>query len=1052
MSVQPLHEDLLAHLVDEFGETGQRAVDYLSSAQILLAGDVILPSAGSHVAYALRSALLALLAAPDAPRGGQWRSASRAVTEAKSTYERAAGLPGEDAAEALKAMFDRIDDMARTHEEDALHQQRLIAVMLQRTGVVPMSAGLQPVKKFDHLMNKLNRGVHQGATLGQARQLWNDGVAILEQLFLPPRARHAELDQLALVPAPQAGDIKRALALLTTPLHVHYFLSRAQSPAWLHALSTREMLDPPTSPGVWPVFAAVETLKSSYPEEVLAVLVGLAERWSSDAERSWYVALGARDLGSFGRDLILKTAQRHPSSSAIMAIAIDAASASDPADGFVADVADVALNSAAPGAHAPYVEELLDALVIGITSNNYDTRLQLLCRKLRHVPADDLGRRMLAYDRASIAATVDGRYDEAFTSLLGALTRSLTRAFEHASVRHMLTILDELPGDLRSRVRAWVLGVAPDVSPELLATELTQGLATREPTGDDVRLVERLTEQGLAEQYIDQWKATLGPAPDPGAVARGLAEGNVDQGWQRARQWSAVLPRAAWAQWSAPLAVLAGEFGPVSAAMFGRKPRTGAAWGRSPIDLDTLRCLPVSDAAAVVAQWRPEGADWLVSARELGRTLEEAVVADPAGWGAMPVENAAALRHPTYIAHYLRGLARSGALPDIDLAGAMDVIELVDAHPWDVVPLGADNDFDYDRNWTEAERAGVALIQATAEAELSLGSKTDQAWRVVLAACECDGESSVELAESEPDRAALERAINRPCTQALDALIVLMGQRFRENATVPPEALAVLDRVLGLPGQDGAEHRAILAPRITFLRYIAPEWTGQRLEVLYGDRAPAGLAEVSLLLTLRRSRPTRWFLEQFADGITSAARSGNDHALEHSLVGMLWAVSGFEPERLVARLAAGGRLSVAGEKVGRLLRQGEPEPDYVECGRHFWELSLETGSDDLLGFGWMAEVVGLGDQAWLKLTLRTLQRTGGRIDWSQVVVKRAVAAGPSGLSLDVLNAMVRGMSDPWDRRAVGEQALLALRDAEPLRDTPGYRRLDTTLRERGFLS
>ena len=1033
MSVRALHEDLLAHLIDEFGKTGHRAVDHLRSAQTLLAGhDIVLPSAGSHVAYGLRAALLALLEAPDAPRGGQWRRTSRAVVDAKTTYEKAAGLPGEDAPAAMQALLDRIDDMARTHEQDALHQQRLIAVMLQRTGAVPLSAGLQPVKEFDRLLDKLNRGVHDGATLEQAQQSWDDCVAILEQLFLPPQVRHGELDRLALLAAPQQEDLERALTLLATPQHVRYFLSRAQSPAWLHALSDCGLLDPPTSPGLWPMFTAVETLKDKHPDEVLDVLVGLAERWKNDLDRYWYVARAALDLGSLGRDLVIQAAQRHPSSTGLMSIALDAALASDPADGFVADVADIAINPVAPGAHAPYVEELLDTLVIGITSNNFAARLRLLCHKLGHVPADDLDRWKFTQGHASVAEALDGPYDEPFNTLLRALTRSLTRALEHATVATLLTILDPLPDDLRSRVRAWLLGVAPDVSRELLATELTEAVATREPTGDDLRLIDRLTELGPTDQYTDQWRAALGPVPDPVAVARGLADHNVEQGWHRARQWSAVLPREAFAQWSAPLAVLAGAFGAMSAAMFEPQPAIGAAWGRSPIDLDTLRSLPVPDAAAQVAQWRPEGAEWLVSARELGRTLEEAVGADPAAWGATPVEIAAALRHPTYIAHYLRGLARSGALPDIDLAAAMDVVELVATHPWDAVPLGQDNDFDYDRDWQEAERAGIALIKATAQAELTLGSKTGEAWRVVLAACDCDDEGPAELADSDPVQRALEAALNRPCTQALETLVLLMGQQYREHATVRPEALVTLDRVLALQGQNGAEHRAILAPRITFLRHISPEWTQQRLDVLYADRAPAGLGEVSLLLTLRWSRPARWFLEEFAERITSAAGLGSDHALEHALVGMLWAVSGYEPKPLVARLAAGRRLSAAGEKMGRLLRHGETEPDHVERGRHFWELSLDAGREDLLGFGWMSEVVGLDDQAWLELTLRTLRRTGGHIDWSQVVAKRAVAAGPSGPSLDVLNALVRGMSDPWDRRSLGEQAMLALRAAEHL--------------------
>jgi len=1049
MPPRKLRPGLLTHLIDEFGVPGQQAGDYMRSAEVLVVEDV-LPSSGSHVAFALRAALLALMGTADATQGGQWKHASRAVADAKVRYEAALRVPGDEAAAALQDLLDRIDEMVQLHGQDALHQQRLIAIMLRRTGAAPISAGLEPVKAFHKLLEDLNVGVHKGATARQGQHLWEATVAILEQLFLPPQVRHAELDALAAVDALDDQHVERALGLLATPQHLHYFLARTRTAEWPRRLMERGLLDPPVGAGGWPMFTAVNSLRESQPDALAEILHVFAARWKRDAQRCWYVARAALDLGAAGRQVVLELVRRHPAHPAIAFFAIDAALASDPSDEFVTDVADVVLNPVDLAAHTPpHLDDLLEALTSGIDIDNWSQRVRLLCQKLRRFPPDDLDRRMLQYDSTSLTQQPELRDDKPVNALLRALTASLGCAWTFATVQDALEVLNELPEDLRTRVRAWFLSVVPDLSADVLADELRTAIASRLPSADDRALLERLEEFGDTAQYVKEWAPALGAAPDPGAVARGLAAREIDPAWSRVREWSGLLPEAAWATWRASLAILSGAFGPVTESRF-RAASTGAAGGRSPIELQELQGVSVLDAAARVAAWRPDDAEWLVSARELGRVVEEAVKQDTAAWVVSPVEVAAALVHPTYIAHYLRGLAESPA--DVDRHGVMDVLELVAAHPWEVVPLGRDDGFDYDPDWSQAERSGVAFIKAAAEAELSLGDRTDRAWELVLRACRDEAPSGI-VSSRETDLAhwALERAMNRPATQALEALLALMGQEFRECGAVRQGALTELDRVLALEGADGAEHRAVLAPRISFLRYVAESWTSERMSLLYGEEAPHDLGEITLLLTLRWSRPTRWFLERFASRITRAGAAGGDQALEHVVVGMLWGVPGYEPETLVPVLAAADRLSAAGEDLGRLLQHGHPEQELLELARLFWEQSLTSGSRSLAGFGWMAEVEALEDATWLQLTRRTLEALAGVLDWSKAVADRAGEAAPSAESLDVLNLLVRMPGEPWQQRSVGETALTARDRAGALRDTPEYRRLDSALRERGFL-
>ena len=84
------------------------------------------------------------------------------------------------------------------------------------------------------------------------------------------------------------------------------------------------------------------------------------------------------------------------------------------------------------------------------------------------------------------------------------------------------------------------------------------------------------------------------------------------------------------------------------------------------------------------------------------------------------------------------------------------------------------------------------------------------------------------------------------------------------------------------------------------------------------------------------------------------------------------------------------------------------------------------------------------------MTLRTIHAGGGRIDWEHGVARRVVAATPSREGLAILDALVRGPGEHWERRDVAEQAALMLDAAPELAGSVEYRRLDAILRERGL--
>ncbi len=747
---------------------------------MLLAEEVSLPQAPSHAAYALRERLMALLRGAAVPDVAPWRNASRAVVAARETYLAARGLAGAGAEEALQALIDRIDEMATTHDRDGLHQQRLIAVMLERTGAAPLEVGLRSVKRFDKVLDTANKRLHGEAELVETCDLWDEAVGLLEQLFLPPKARLDELEQLAQETDVGPDQIERALQLLATPEHLQHFLARITVPVWFVELADRGLVEPTSTQGIWPGFRAVEALRVTHPKEVLAVLDGLATKHHRDAAACWPIARTAHDLGRIGSDLVLRLAEKHRTSPGLVVLAIDAATAAEPTDELVERVADLALNYDLLRWRGHFVEELVAAFVRGITSDNAAGRARLLCHKLRHIPAEDLNLRMLSYSTAPLAESAESRADEPLPLLLGALTEALRSAAATLPLDEALVALDGLPGVLRARVRTWLLATVPEVPREVVVQELLTAVRTREATGDDAVLFGRLVEMGSVEDCLPEWRDAIGAPPETGDVARGLADATLDRGWLRVRSWSAVLPQEAWAEWVPVLALLRSAFGPAEDRFHALKVEVG--WGRSPMTVQGLQALPVAVAAERVAGWRHDADEILVSARELGRALEEAVAADPVAWAERPLETAAVLHHPTYLTHYLRGLTRSKRLNDINVLAVLDVIELVAAHPWPAVPLGRENHFDYDPDWAAAADEGVAFIKAAAEAEISLGAKTGWAWNLVLSASRCeapDGDSDSSVTDEAEDfvsdaaGGALGRAINRSCTKALEALVHL---------------------------------------------------------------------------------------------------------------------------------------------------------------------------------------------------------------------------------------------------------------------------------------
>ena len=371
--------------------------------------------------------------------------------------------------------------------------------------------------------------------------------------------------------------------------------------------------------------------------------------------------------------------------------------------------------------------------------------------------------------------------------------------------------------------------------------------------------------------------------------------------------------------------------------------------------------------------------------------------------------------------------------------------------PWPVEPI-ADDHRDYDTDWRETERATVGLIKALADSDRGFGGRSEEAWAVLASEASNRSEpSDIVSISTGPD--FLVSAINRPCTRALEAVISLVAHEYRSGGTVRSEAISLFEDALRLVGTDGAEHRAVLASRIGFLLHVLREWIETNRDLLFGSQAPNGLGQLSVELAIESSPPNRWLLENFPKAIHNAVRVSAEHAMEHMIIGMLWGCAGYSIQETVAFLRTSPELvSKSGHAMASVLDDADVDPSVVEVATNFWSTILDTETGAAVeGFGGLAEVAVMDAETWEELTLRTIKAANGRIDWSHGIAKRLAASHPTTTGLALLNEMVRGRLDEWDRLNVSETAADVLSKANGLQETNDYKRLHTTLLERGVI-
>lgn len=1059
-------DQLLAHLKSEFGSHGRRAADSLLTAQNMLnwakGHEATAPRIGNAVAYCLREAMTEILNSQQVS-GQSWRSVSREVVKAKQCYERV-HRSGPDEQRPLAELLKKIDDMAEFHERESDRERRLIAVLFDRTGSAPV-AGNTSVMSYQRTLSVLNKVVH-GSTpygVGQAERTWSQCLTLLRMLFSPD-VRYSELGRLAKTEQPAVEHVAEVSELVISAAHLRYFLARIERPVWLDMLTDAGLLDPPENGEGWPAFVPTERLARRYPAAVAHWLNKMYKRLSGNTKCVSMIGDAALPIGDIGLPLVARIVRRHSSEPDVVRLSWDAARSANPSSDTFDSFVDLVFDQQSSSFVWTF-GEIAERFVSAIDSSNALERLRLLVSKIRSTPRADFAR---SWHESKLYGSIadrrlsrDGRFDV----LIQALMKAVRAAAQFVGVEFLLGLMDTLPGMIGVRMRVWVLGNMSEVTVDSMVDEIAEAITRRRPNGDDLALIDRVVRTVDSTQYEDRWREALDLPPDVEDVGRALAADEPREEWIRSSYWTPLLAGIDSGAWEDVQAVLsAAGYGPMSRDFLeARSAQVEAPMVAvdSPFSFDELASLTPEEACRRISGWIPREGEWMVDAYALSRTLERVVINSPSQWMRHPLRIAMALRQPLYIGRYLTAIHAKLSDGVAPIGEIIRLIGLLRTHPWPAHKLA--NVFDSDTDWINVDRTTIDIIESLAKNNLGYAGLSNQVWTILESTVRARSESTQQTVPERED--PIDIAINLPRTRALMAALEFMAYEFRSTNRVRTEALCLLTETLRLSGDDGLYHRAIMAPDIGLLRYIAPEWVESNRDLLFGSEAGGGLGQKTLDQALKWSQPNRWLLEAFPSGVMDAVRRQVEYALDHYLIALLWGWAGYTLKDAAKFLGSETELLwAAGERLGYLLDSDGVKRCHIDRALQLWRVIIDNTQcvEGLAVFGEIARVVALDDLQWRELTIRTLKRTAGRITVPHLVATRAAGLVPDENNLEIMDTLVRrsssipsdGKQDQayrhtrWAQNKIEEVARELLDASREFKDSNHYQRLRTALRER----
>lgn len=730
----------------------------------------------------------------------------------------------------------------------------------------------------------------------------------------------------------------------------------------------------------------------------------------------------------------------------VRSLSVHIAQEADPAASVVFGVADAVLNHIGNfgGNDRYYATKILDHLQAGVTPENLTERARMLTGKAKRLARSHDAHYMVLGVEA-LTADLD-EHPDSLLLFAHHLAHVLSKARQwgvRTSVQ--LNWLEGMQGEVGERLRSHALAGASDVPVTDKIAQVTRRLASSTATAEDLALVTDILSYSPTPDDLTAWTEALG-TPSPPQASN---EDQIPLDWARAWRWAAVLPGHLLTAWRDAIDYVSERHGtPDPQALTGNRwPRWEFSHGKSPYSAKDLSTRTPLEAASLVAAWQPdtESERQMFGRLELAQALGEAVKADPVRWGAAPQDVVYALGKPLYIEYYFRALSERAV--DI-ISQAPAVLAAAMASPSASEAQTVDQDTqDTERGITQ--EVVLDLVKALANKDGDLAASLNDLWEIALTAVQSFSGADDGLLFSGQD--PLASAINRLWGHGLQTVLALAAWEFRRYGSVRPEFEESLDAVIEMVDSTGLELRAILASHRPLLEGIAGAWLKAHAAPLFRE---GELAQETFDLTVKWSRPTKWFYREFESELFNAALRGVDNAISLILIATLNEEHGYGLGTLIERLGKDiATLATAAETAALLAQNAEPGSCHLAVAIRFWTLLLDTDrnrapAQALTRLGRWAFVDNIDDDQWAHLTARTLEATDGQIDDSISVADRAARIPPTSISREILLRLLDN-GEHWERHHAAIKALDLLRASATQPADDSFRRLRTRLIDLG---
>ncbi len=1048
MPFSTLDEELFRQLSHEFGKEGQRAVEFFRTADGIISQleETGQSRLGETIAYCIREALLSI---PSSYRRGErldWAKVSREVVEARDRYVRLRGKQGENEHGALDHLLAQIDQMQEFHSQGSKYQVQLHGIYRQLTGQEHPTIKPSPIENYLKVFKESTDGLHSDTSPAQARELFYQAMSVVRQMFLPFPQRKIEFGRLAKLEEISQSDIDELRSLISSSTHLSCFFEQISTPVWLVALLETDLVNTDPGSGFWPARAAVQKLGHAHSDEIAAWMTDLYSKQKRNSNVCLQIVAAATEFGTQGIALVLQGLRDNPTNYSFIHYSLEAISQIPANSPFIDEFADTLFNESAWPKNGQ-ARILIEKFIAGVDQENAISRINLICQKFRKVDENQRSLVWFKLERDLSIAAWDSDLEDQFGALVYGLTQIVSSQLVHLDSDLLLQQFEQLPSLIRERLTSWVLAESNSFSSDRIASEIVQAIVKRDPNGDDGPLIRRIVNTAPEVDYVREWSESLQTV----VIERDCSEGERrNQLNRRVTEWTALLPRNV-----SEASGVSSSDGRADEYLLRRSPLSDRysityGVGTSPYSFDELNERDPTDVSELIGSWRQDRNNFLVSTLELARTLAEVVKAAPDRWTVDQLVIVRGLKFPIYIQHYLSGLCNS--IRDgweCDFTDLWDLIYLLTNNPWSP-PITEFDERWLSSDWKVVEVECINLIRAFADNRCGFGDLDEHVWNLLSNAVRDRSEASSIVSGG---RDPLDYAINRPCTQALEAVLSFMSHQYRVRGEVSFDCLNLLKEVLQVEGFDGAQYRSILATRLSFIDHVAPDWLMRNSALLMGDAAPEDLALVTCRMALKWGQPSSWLFRNHMTLLRDLVLAGAERAVEQLVVAMIWEIETYTATQICGFLREQPeKISSAGESLGRLLRQSKNDRRVIEIAIEFWECALQVGKPEgLFGFGWMSEVTDLDEERWVQLTLCTVQKTNGKIDWGHGVIERLLTQTPVVAHCEITNLLLRGTETDWERFAVGRLAVDVLNRCREFAGEQAFEQLQTALEERGIV-